>query len=138
MYIFFLDPFNNDLEAVFMSCLLFQAAKATTRQRFQSPSSKSHVQDLAFISVSTEIITQFLPFFPLGPAGMCMSTKSPGEITCNFRRNDVNKIFHTFCKILKTCLLGYMHRFTSYKMEGALFIATSVFKKNVDLDPTDL
>lgn len=28
MYIFFfLDPFDNTLEAVFMSCLLFQAAK---------------------------------------------------------------------------------------------------------------
>lgn len=59
MYIFFLDVFNNEFEAVVMSCLLFQAAKAVTRQRFQSPSSKSHGQDLAFISISTEIIAQF-------------------------------------------------------------------------------
>lgn len=62
----------------------------------------------------------------------------PGEIPWNFRKNYVNKIFHTFCKMLKTFLLGHMHRLTSYKIEGVLFIATSVFKKNVDLDPTEL
>lgn len=74
-----------------------------------------------------------------------MPTVYPVEIPLNFWKNDVNRIFHTFCKTLEVCLLGCMHRFYSYKTEVVLPIYSNLhFQKefrpwsNWPLNPPEL